>query len=146
VWHSKSGRSRRLPLDPSTVKALADYSIRRDRAYPQPSDEAFFPGRTGARLTSAVMSAAFRKLRRQASIVAGSGRGPAVLGDLRHTFAVSTLLSWHQEGADVQRRLPVLSAYMGHLNPRHSYWYLEATPELMALIAERLERSWEAGR
>jgi integrase len=146
VWHSKSGRSRRLPLHPSTVNALADYSIRRDLAHPEAREEAFFLGPSGARLTSAVMSAAFRKLRRRALIVTGFGQRPAVLGDLRHTFAVSALLSWHQAGMDVQRQLPVLSAYLGHLNPRHSYWYLEATPELMALVAERLERSWEARR
>jgi integrase/recombinase XerD len=145
VWHSKFGRSRRLPLHESTVKALADYSMLRDRAHPQPSTEAFFLSPTGARLTSAVVSRAFRELRRRASIVTPVGQGPAVLGDLRHTFAVSTLLAWHRAGVDVQRQLPILSAFLGHVNPRQTFWYLEGTPELMALVAERLE-SWEAGR
>lgn len=145
VWHSKSGRSRRLPLHPSTVQALADYSILRDRAHPDPGVEAFLLGPTGARLTSPVLSRAFRELRRRAWIVTTAGHRPAVLGDLRHTFAVSTLLSWHRAGVDVQRQLPALSAYLGHVNPRQTFWYLEGTPELMALVAERLE-SWEAGR
>ena len=145
VWHSKSGRSRRLPLHASTVKALADYATLRDRAHPQPSTEAFFLSPTGARLSSPVLSRGFRELRRRASIVTPPGQGPAVLGDLRHTFAVSTLLAWHQQGLDVQRQLPILSAFLGHVNPRQTFWYLEGTPELMALIAQRLE-SWEAGQ
>ena len=146
VWHSKLGRSRRLPLHDSTVRALADYSIGRDRSCLDPRDDAFFSNRQGARLTTPVLSTAFRVLRQQASISTPAGRRPALLGDLRHTFAVTTLLSWHRAGADVQRRLPVLSAYLGHVNPAQTYWYLQATPELMAIIAERLERSMENAR
>jgi integrase/recombinase XerD len=146
VGHSKSGRSRRLPLHPSTVKALGDYALLRERSYPHPRSEAFFLSARGARLTNAGTSKAFRALRAGAALEVARGRHPAVLGDLRHTFAVSTLLSWHRAGVDVQRQLPVLSSYMGHLNPAHTYWYLEATPELMALVAERLERLKEVGR
>jgi integrase/recombinase XerD len=69
-----------------------------------------------------------------------------VLGDPLHTFAVSTLLSWHRAGVDVQRQLPVLSSYLGHLNPAQTYWYLQATPELMALVAERLGALEEVAR
>jgi integrase/recombinase XerD len=101
----------------------------------------------GGQLTvGPALSAAFRVLRRRAQVITNARQGPAVLGDLRHTFAVATLLAWHQEGLDVQRQLPVLSAYLGHVNPRQTFWYLEATPELMALVAERLERSWEVRR
>jgi integrase len=64
----------------------------------------------------------------------------------RTPFAVNTLLSWHHAGADVGQRLPVLSAYLGHVNPAQTYWYLQATPELMALVAQRLERAMETGR
>lgn len=146
VWHSKFGRSRRLPLHPSTVQALADYATVRDRFHPDPRSDAFFLSTTGVRLTSPIVSRAFRQLRNAAGIVTAAGQGPAVLGDLRHTFAVRTLLEWHRAGVDVQRQLPVLSAYLGHVNPRQSYWYLEGTPELMALVAEHLERCWEARR
>jgi integrase/recombinase XerD len=118
VWHSKLGRSRRLPLHESTVQALADYSIGRDRAHPDPPDQAVFLDGRGRRLTRPVLSAAFRELRARASITTPAGQRPALLGDLRHTFAVSTLLSWHRAGVDVQRQLPVLSAYLGHVNPR----------------------------
>jgi len=146
VWHSKSGRSRRIPLHESTVRALADYASLRDRSDPPASEHAFFLDASGARLTNPVLGTAFRELRRRASIIAAAGRRPAVLGDLRHTFAVGTLLSWHRAGIDVQRQLPVLSAYLGHVNPRQTFWYLEGTPELMALVAERLQRSWEQRR
>jgi integrase/recombinase XerD len=146
VWHSKSGRSRRLPLHESTVRALGEYTLLRDRFHPHPSSEAFFLSRRGARLTSALTSRVFRALRQSAQVATSCARRPARLGDLRHTFAVATLLSWHRAGVDVQRQLPVLSTYMGHLSPYQTYWYLEATPELMALVAERLERSMEVGR
>lgn len=144
VWHSKSGRSRRLPLHDSTIAALADYAATRDRA--RPRDEAFFPNRKGRRLTAPVLSTAFRELRAQASMSTPAGQRPALLGDLRHTFAVNTLISWHRAGTDVQAQLPALSAYMGHVNPAQTYWYLQAAPELMALIAERLQRFTEAQR
>ncbi len=58
--------------------------------------------------------------------------------DLRHTFAVTTVTRWHRDGADVAAQLPVLSAYLGHSSPEATYWYLQATPELLALAARRL--------
>ena len=58
---------------------------------------------------------------------------------LRHSFAVNTLIRWYREGADVQARLPLLSAYLGHVRPSSTFWYLTAFPELLALAAERLE-------
>jgi integrase len=58
--------------------------------------------------------------------------------DARHTFAVNTLLGWYREDADVQARLPLLSAYLGHAEPANTYWYLQAAPELLAEAARRL--------
>jgi len=63
------------------------------------------------------------------------------LHDLRHTFAVSTLLGWYRAGVDVAERIHLLSTYMGHSDPANTYWYQSAAPELMALAAERLERT-----
>jgi integrase/recombinase XerD len=65
------------------------------------------------------------------------------LHDFRHRFAVQTLLHWHRNGEDVRRRLPILSTYLGHGHVTDTYWYVTATPELMALIGERLEKRWE---
>jgi integrase len=61
--------------------------------------------------------------------------------DLRHRFAVETLLGWYRSGEDVAAKLPVLSTFLGHVKPRNTYWYLSATPELLALAAARLEQS-----
>ncbi|HSS08724.1 MAG TPA: tyrosine-type recombinase/integrase [Acidimicrobiales bacterium] len=143
VVHSKHGKSRRIPLDPSTIEALDRYARLRDRAFEDQAGKGFFLTGDGAGLTSHVVAPTFRRLLQLASIEAPYGRRRPRLGDLRHTFAVSTLLAWHERGVDVQRQLPVLSAYLGHNEPRVTYWYLEATPELMALAARRLQLSWE---
>lgn len=59
--------------------------------------------------------------------------------DLRHSFAVQTLIDWHRSGADIGAHMPILSTYLGHVSPSGTYWYLSAAPELMALAAERLD-------
>lgn len=140
VVNSKGGKSRRIPLHATTVKALALYSEARGRAFR--GGGGFFLTAKGAWVTSHDAAPVFRQLLAVASITA-VGRRRARLGDLRHTFAVSTLLDWHQAGADVARQLPVLSAYLGHNDPASTYWYLEAVPELMAVVAQRLERAWD---
>jgi integrase/recombinase XerD len=61
----------------------------------------------------------------------------------RHRFAVGTLIEWYRSGQNVERRLPVLSTYLGHVHVSDTYWYLTACPELMGLAVERLERRWE---
>ena len=69
------------------------------------------------------------------------------LHDLRHTFTVATLLAWYGDGGDVTARLPLLSTYLGHVDPKSTYWYLQATPELLAAAAERLETAaWPGAR
>jgi integrase len=146
VWHSKHGRSRRLPLHDTTVQALAGYAAHRDRAHPDPHDHAFFLDHDGQRLSAPVLAQAFREVREAARIVSRARGRAARLGDMRHTFAVATLSSWHREGTDVQRQLPALSAYMGHINPAQTYWYLHGTPELMARVAQRLERRGKDAR
>jgi len=66
--------------------------------------------------------------------------------DLRHSFAVRTLLSWYREQEDVQSRIPSLSTYLGHREPSSTYWYLSAAPELLALAAARQDTAWLAAR
>ena len=63
--------------------------------------------------------------------------------DLRHRFAIQTLLNWYREGKDVEQKLPVLSTYLGHASVRDSYWYLSACPELTEEAARRLDQRWE---
>lgn len=145
VTSSKFAKSRVLPLHPTTVEALRDYRARRDLVA-RPGEVAMFLSRAGRRrVASAQAAATFRSLLVATAIEAPPGRRPPRLYDLRHSFAVHTLIDWHQAGVDVQARLPVLSAYLGHLVPANTYWYLEAAPELMAVVAGRLAASWEAG-
>jgi integrase len=63
------------------------------------------------------------------------------LHDLRHTYSVNALLGWYRAGDDVAAKLPLLSTYLGHVDPAATYWYLSAVPELLALAAGRLEQS-----
>ncbi len=88
----------------------------------------------------------FRNLLGLAGITWPSHRRPPRLHDLRHRFAVKTLIGWYQAGVDVEARMPLLSTYLGHSNPSHTYWYLSASPELLALAAGRRQRAKEVRR
>lgn len=141
VLDSKAGRSRILPLHPSTTGALAEHLHARDTA--ATDHDYLFVTATGAPLRSPVFSPVFRRLVDSVGITAADGHRPARFGDLRHSFAVATLADWHDTGVEVQPRLPVLSAYLGHVSPTSTYWYLEAVPELMAVVARRVAAVWE---
>jgi integrase len=146
IRHSKYGKTRRIPLHPSTIAALSEYAALRDRLCRSPVHEAFLITATGRRLHD--LGNTFRPLLAEAGIAALPGRRPPRLHDLRHGFAVATLRDWHAAGLDVQRQLPALSTYLGHVNPAHTYWYLQAVPELMTVLADRLETALtvEAGQ
>lgn len=144
VQSSKFGKTRQVPLDPTVVTALGHYQRRRDRLSRHRSSLSFLLAPSGDRLGGHLVSATFRALLTDAGITVPAGRRQPVLHDLRHTFAVNTLRDWHADGVDVERRLPVLSTYLGHLNPANTYWYLQAVPELMSVVADRLEAFHEA--
>lgn len=140
---TKSGKSRELVLHPTTVDALRIYDGERRRFCPRPRVPAFFMSETGIRLYYNMFHGTYLNLVRQVGLERSSaGRRPRP-HDLRHTFAVSTLLSWYRAGVDVTERMHLLSTYLGHSDPADTYWYLSAAPELMAIAAERLERSQE---
>lgn len=138
VVDSKYGKSRQVLLHASTVTALRDYADLRDRVAGLVGAPAFFVSRRGRLLVNTV-DYTFAELVKAAGIpTAPGGRSPR-LHDLRHTFAVTTLLQWYRAGLDVQARLPALSTWLGHISPASTYWYLQAAPELLALAAERLD-------
>jgi integrase len=83
----------------------------------------------------------FLKLVDLAGLRSGSASRRPRLHDLRHSFALHTLLDWYNAGVDVQSRLPLLSTYLGHVNPGATYWYLSAAPDLMILASNRLEKA-----
>ena len=140
---TKFSKSRLIPLHPSTVKRLKRYLHRRDELYPQPLTARFFLSNQGTPLTDCMVRWTFVKLSRQIGLrKVGDSFGPR-LHDLRHRFAVTTLLHWYQTGVDVEQRLPVLSTFLGHAHVTDTYWYLSAIPELLALTKDRLEKRWE---
>ena len=143
IRESKFGKTRMVPVLDSTLTSLERYARTRDRLCPQATTACFFASTTGTRLIYACAGRMFRRLRDRAGVGAGADHPPRI-HDLRHTFAVATLLGWYRAGEDVEARLPILSTYLGHRDPRSTYWYLSAAPELLALAADRLEQSPEA--
>lgn len=138
---TKFGKSRYVPLHPSTQRALQRYATRRDRLCPTPACPCFFLSERGTRLSHWSVRWTFVKLSHQIGLRgAGDSRGPR-LHDLRHRLAVSTLLRWYRHGVDVERHLPELSTYLGHAHITDTYWYLTATPELLRYALRRMERS-----
>lgn len=141
VRNSKLGRSRHVPLHPSTTEAVRTYLRRRDELLPRPASPALFISTTGTRMRSGNLRAVFVDLLEQAGLPPRRGRQGPRLGDLRHSFAVHTLLDWHLADVEVGPRLPVLSTYLGHVSPASTYWYLSASPPLLAAAVRRLDNA-----
>ena len=135
---TKFGKSRYVALHQTSVDALAEYAQRRDRAVPIAQSSSFFVSNAGTRLIRQNVERRFRVVARRAGLVARSERCRPRLHDFRHRFAVETLTQWYAAGADVGARLPLLATHLGHTDPRSTYWYLTATPQLLALAAGRL--------
>jgi len=134
---AKLERARLVPLHPTTVEALDRYARTRPGLCPKPRSTAFFLSGTGAGIDRSEVSKTLRKI-----TVALGLRTETVhprAHDLRHSFALSTLIGWQRSGVQIDERIAVLSTYLGHVSPAETYWYLTATPELMGLAAERLE-------
>ncbi len=143
IRSTKFGKCRLVPMHISTVAVLAEYMRRRQALHPaRPADHVFVNER-GTPLSHDQSIDTFQRLLERIGVSPQRiGRRPH-LHDLRHRFAMKTILHWYRDGQDAERRLPVLSAYLGHTEPRDTYWYLSACPELIGLARERLERHWE---
>ena len=136
IRKSKGGQSRCVPIKPSAVLALKDYQRLRHKHYPRCNSSAFFLVEPGRPLSYKKASQTFRLLRTK---LGWTQSPPRRLHDLRHTFAVNRLITWQRQGGDeVSRKMLALATYLGHRNIRHTYWYLSAVPELLALASQRL--------
>jgi integrase len=140
VWHGKFDKARELPLHPTTVAAVDGYLRRPDRPRCVTSELALFVGDDGRRISPNVVNHTFRTLTRLAGLRLRSAECRPRLHDLRHTFAVRTLLDAYRSGEPTGPWVMALSTYLGHSDPSHTYWYLQAAPELMELASDRLER------
>jgi integrase len=141
IRQGKLGKERLLPLAPSVVERLESYGRERDRLLGR-RPEAFFVTCEGRRLGDCGARYNFAHVcqqigLRQPQLHLRHGRGPRI-HDLRHTFAVRTMLSWYRSGKDVGREMIKLTTWLGHAHPAHTYWYLEAVPELLELASARI--------
>ena len=142
ITGTKFGKSRLVPIHASTKEALANYAGERDRTFGRELPFYFVSDR-GTRLVGSSIRRTFYKLSRRIGL-----RGPKAshgprIHDLRHRFAVATLINWYRSEIDIESRLPVLSTYLGHVRVADTYWYLSTCPELMGLAVQRLEKHWE---
>jgi integrase/recombinase XerD len=140
VRRGKFGKSRLLPLHPSTMAALHRYARARERLFPDRSTPSLFVSSTGRRVILQNLQHVFLRLVRLCRIGQYHPRTPR-LHDIRHSFAVKTVRDWYRSGVDVEPRMAALSAYLGHVCPSSTYWYLTATPDLLALACGRLEQA-----
>lgn len=136
----KNHRQREVVLHPSTTAALEHYCHVRDERCPRPATPAFFVIDQGRRPVKTVFWHTFRVLIKQAGLEGRGERARPRPHDLRHTFAVTTLIGWYRSGEQIDRKMPALSTYLGHVSPESTYWYLQSVPELLELVSERLER------
>jgi integrase/recombinase XerD len=137
IEQTKFGKSRIVPMHPSTAVALHAYAKNRARLGYDGFCTQFFVSEKRAPLNLTTVEKTFLSLARQAELRGPAGESSPKLGDLRHTFMVERLRQWYQDGIDVRSRLPELSVYVGHTRLEHTYWYLSSTPELLGIAAER---------
>ena len=139
VTKSKFNKTRLIPLHESTVRKLGAYVRRRDTLLPEGITSGFFVSDGGVRLNRFAVRHIFIRVSRLTGLrKVTDSHGPR-LHDLRHTFAVKTLINWYRSGIDPEQRLPLLSAYLGHAKISDTYWYLSAVPELLGAVNTRLE-------
>lgn len=141
---SKNGKSRLIPISARTAARLGAYRTERNRIFGGGWTPFFMldggqrPDDCSVRYNFAIVCQRIGLRNRQDFYK--HGRGPRI-HDLRHTFAVRTIMDWYRKGLDPDREMIKLSTYLGHAKPEHTYWYIEAVPELLQLASERVERS-----
>jgi integrase len=145
VRNSKYGKSREVLVHPSTLDALDNYNRQRGRLAPDRFAPSLFVSARGSRLRHETVQPTFRRLVSHAGLQQPSSSPQPHLHGFRHSFAVNTLLGWYRDGKDVAVRMPLLSTYLGHVDPAATYWYISAIPELLALAADRLDDDHGAG-
>jgi integrase len=144
IRHAKFDRPRLVPLHATTTAALHAYATERDRLCPTPRTTAMFVSGAGTRLNRSSVAMVLRQITTAMGLRSATVRPTP--HQLRHSFAVRTLIEWHHTGLSVEKHIAVLSTYLGHVSPADTYWYLSASPELMALAAERLDVRFGAGQ
>lgn len=144
---AKFGKTRLVPLHSSTCRVLADYIVRRNRHWAHRSvSSSLFVSSWGNRLDVGDIHRTFYALSRQIGLRGPFEKCGPRLHDFRHRFATTTLVRWYRSNQDPERRLPILSAYLGHVHVADTQWYLSGSPELMREAMRRLDHRWEERR
>jgi len=142
----KYGRRRLVPLHPTTVDALTGYCRVRACLTSAAPTGPLLVGAKGGRLNRNTAYAAFSSLVAASRLPARPGCRRPRLYDFRHSFAVNSLIDAHRHRCDVDARIAALATYLGHVDPAYTYWYLTASPELMAAVCDRLSAYYRPGR
>jgi integrase/recombinase XerD len=140
IRKAKGDRARLVPLHPTAIEALRRYASTRDRLCLTPRSRAFFLSSVGTPVHPNGLRAVFREIMTRIGVRTEEVR-PRV-HDLRHRFAVQTLIGWQRSGIRIDEQIATLSTYLGHVSPADTYWYLSASPELMALAADRVAETF----
>lgn len=138
VRHAKGG-GRKVPLHDTTFQALKKYFDCVDHRFPEPVSPSVLVSIRGTRMSKDSIHATFPRLIDMAGLTGRGQRPRPRVHDLRHSYAVRQLIDWHQQHADVDARIPLLSTVLGHRDPASTYWYLQAAPELFDIVAKRLD-------
>lgn len=142
ILESKFKKSRMIPIHQSTINSLQEYAKKRDYYFKKKTSPYFFVNNFGKKLEASSVRSVFNKVCQKIGLpISSKSFGPRII-DLRHTFAVNTIIRSYQKGLDVDTVIPVLSTYLGHVNPGNTYWYLTATPELLKLISNLVEKKF----
>lgn len=141
IRYTKFGKSRLVPLHDSAIEVLRRYDRLRNDVFPRPKTPRFFVSEHGADLSVWFVRYMFKKLLNQIGLQgATDGKNPR-LHDLRHRFAIRTLIDWYRTDVDAEQRMPELSVYLGHGSVINTYWYLSSVPELLQLVTLRMENT-----
>lgn len=143
IRKTKFNKTRLIPLHASTRDVFIAYARHRDRLVPHPTSACFLLNDHGRRLEISAVHRTFYDLSRRIGLRGLADHTGPRIHDFRHRFAVNTLIQWYRAHEDIERRLPVLSTFLGHAHVADTYWYLSMHPELMRLATSRLERRWE---
>ena len=143
IRQTKFGKTRCIPLHPSTREVLHQYARFRDQLWPRPPTVRFWLSERGTPLTVWSVQRTFVRLSHQSGLRGATARSGPRLHALRHRFAVRTLLHWYRPGADVEQRMPTLSASLGHAHVNDTLWYLSATPDLLREVPRHLDTDRE---
>lgn len=144
IRQTKFNKTRLVPLHGSTCDVFAEYADRRDWLIPAPDSPCFLLNDHGRHLEISAVHRTFYDLSRQVGLRGPTEHNGPRIHDFRHRFAVNTLIQWYRNSEDIERRMPVLSTFLGHAHAADTYWYLSVHPELMGLATSRLEQRWEA--